>query len=122
MPGYDVEISLDAPPGNADRVGNTGLVVDGKLLWQHMDDLLARGQHQFVHVFDKALDIKAADLAVVRARQYAPVLYAFDVLSGNAYVHDLDVDIRLATGFFYRLHDAIDCFLDVSYHTAAHAR
>ena len=114
LAGDDVEVRLQPGAGHTDRVGNSLLIVDGVLLRDHVQDLIAGGQDKLVHVADQPVDVPLGDLVLgVIAHQHAAVLQALDVLAGNT---DVDNVKRLATrllGQFAGLADGADGFLNV---------
>src|SRR3546814_9002185 len=86
-----------------------------------MDNLFARREHQFIHIFDKPLDIQPANLAVVLAGEDAPVLDTFDMLTGNTDVDHLDVYVGQPRSLYDCLPDAVYGLLDIGNHPAAYA-
>src|SRR5690606_13984081 len=91
--GYDMEVCFHAATGHTNGILYPRLIIDGKLLRQHVDDLFARRKHELIHVFDKPFDIHPVDFTVVPAGKDTPVLNAFDVLTGNANIDDFDIHI-----------------------------
>src|SRR3546814_10521045 len=83
-----------------------------------MDNLFARREHQFIHIFDKPLDIQPANLAVVLAGEDAPVLDTFDMLTGNTDVEHLDVYVGQRRSLFDCLPDAVYGLLGSEEHTS----
>src|SRR5690606_15283623 len=116
-----MEVCLHAASRHTDRVLYPGFIINGELLWQHMDNLFARGQHELIHIFDKALDIYPANFTVVFTGKDTTVLDTFDMLACNPDVNHLNIDIGLSGRFFYRLPDTIDRFLDIGHDPPAYA-
>src|SRR5690606_3419318 len=117
----NMEVCFHAASRHANGIFYARLIVDGELLGQYMDNLLARRKHELIHVFDKPLDIHPVNFAVVSAGKDTPVLDTFDVLTGNTDIDDLDIYIGLPGSFFYRLPDAVYRLLDIGNDPPAYA-
>ena len=50
------------------------------------------------------------------------MLYAFNVLTGDTYVHHFNVDPRLPFGLLYGFADGVDGIFDIGYHAPLHAQ
>src|SRR5690606_30960186 len=84
-----------------------------------MNDLFTGGEHEFIHIFDKSLNIFPADFTIVLPGKNTPMLQAFDMLAGDSHIDDFDIHIRLGTCFFYSLYNTGYCFLDVGHYPPA---
>jgi len=60
-------------------------------------------------------------LVVVLAYQAAAMLKAFNVLTGNTYIHIFDFNLRLVLCFFNGTANGINRVLDVGYHATLHS-
>ena len=120
LAGDDVEVGFQTAAGHADRVGDALLHVHRVFLGNDVEDLVAGGQDELVHVADQPVDIALADLFLsVVPHQHAAVLEALDVLAGNAYLDDVDLDAGGGFGLLPGFVDGPDGFFDVA-HDAAH--
>src|SRR5690606_41629807 len=95
------------------RFFDTGLVIDSKLLLQHMYDFFSWREYQFVHIRNQALDVVVADLIIVGLGKDAARLNTFDVRPGFTYVDNFDVYIGLSFGTRYGLADTSHSLGDI---------
>src|SRR5690606_20362376 len=117
----DVEIRFKTYSCHSDRIFDTRLVVDGKFLRKHMNNLFSRRHDKLIHILDKLLDVFTLNLVLqIFPCKNSSVLKASYVLPGDTDIDDLYLYVRLDTGLFNRLKNALNSLLDIGYHTPAH--
>ena len=119
--GDDVRVDLEPASGHANRILDPVLSVDGKEARQRMDDLPVARDADNLAGLDHAVDVVAADLAVLVLHGHdCAVIGAADVLAGDGDVNVGDVDAGHALGLFGGGFDRLDRLLEVGHHALTH--
>jgi hypothetical protein len=88
-----------------------------------VNDLVARRQHELEHIVYEAVNVAIGDFSVIAfAGKNAPMLQAFDVLSGNADVYGAELHAGISLADFHGFADSANGFFDVGDHAAQYTR
>ncbi|MNL18945.1 hypothetical protein D3C87_1401180 [compost metagenome] len=74
LTGNDVEVSFQTHPSHTYRIFHSRLIINCKLLWQHMDDFFSRGHNQFKHIINQFINILLANFTVQLATCQNPTM------------------------------------------------
>src|SRR6185503_7105096 len=120
--GDDVDVDLEPGAGHPHRRADAVLLVDDKILRQHVEDLAAGRQRHRLGGVDRAAHVLAGDLAVLAGHgDDAAAVEPFDVRPRQRQVHRVDLDASHQLGFLDRFLDRVDRRLEVDHDAAPDA-
>ena len=111
----DMEVGADLDAAIADGVGNILEVIDGELLGDDVDDLVAGGNIGRVLIGHQLIDLLSGDLFFrVLANDVPAGLETFDMMPGDTYIDLADVEIGVGRIAIVQRHaDGLDRLVDI---------